>query len=811
MQREGVDGPAVAPAATRDAPAAAPALPALGGPAAVTALQRAVGNRRMAAVLRDARAAPRIRACSGGRSARATRPPGARPGRSGTSRSWSPARPSAARRRSRTSSMPAWTGSATRALRSARATRSGRTHAGDDPVPRRPRPRHGLERCLHPRPRLRARAGGGARPSHGDDAGADAPRGDHAPGDHRRGDGLQLRPRDPHRVPRRDVHLHPQPHAAAHSVVPAGDRLAVAGAIADEYETRAGHPHRRRRPAGRGRRLDARVLDPHGHVLRLPLEAAEHARERRRSREHQGPHRARARAQRRARRARVDAERRAGGADRRLPAHRARNGDGRRGGDPRAHTHFDAVLGDLGDELSQAVLVEYFKQGESYVTRFAASAPPIRGTGRARATAAAASGTTSTGCGPRSGPRRPDPASAAPARRGASMRAAPRRGPRRPAAAPPPRTRSATAPPPPAARSDVERVGDAAAPAAVLVIGSIHGNETAGHAVIARLRAATPPAGRPAAARAHARTRTASPPGRARTPAASTSTATSRATGARGGRAFDTYFPGRRARVGAGDAGAAAARPRASGPALTISYHQALALVDLPGAGDRALGAGLRAPGRAARAAGSTRCPARRPPGSTPRFPGTTAFVVELPAGRCRARAAARHARAVLALAASRAAAAARGRGAAEAADRLEPDPVRQGPDPPDAPLLDAATTATARRKLVDPHVIVEHYTATSSYSSAWNTFASNAPDVEFRERPGVCAHFIIDRDGTIHQLVCAQVALPPHRRAEPDRDRDRARRRLRRRRHGPPGAARRVARADPLAAGAGSGSGRAT
>ena len=50
--------------------------------------------------------------------------------------------------------------------------------------------------------------------------------------------------------------------------------------------------------------------------------------------------------------------------------------------------------------------------------------------------------------------------------------------------------------------------------------------------------------------------------------------------------------------------------------------------------------------------------------------------------------------------------------------------------------------------------MIVEHFTATSGYSSVWNTFASNAPDVEFHERPGVCAHFIVDRDGTIHQLV---------------------------------------------------------
>ena len=56
--------------------------------------------------------------------------------------------------------------------------------------------------------------------------------------------------------------------------------------------------------------------------------------------------------------------------------------------------------------------------------------------------------------------------------------------------------------------------------------------------------------------------------------------------------------------------------------------------------------------------------------------------------------------------------------------------------------------------RLRDPKVIVEHFTATTSYSSTWNTFAANAPDVEFGERPGVCAHFVIDRDGTIHQLV---------------------------------------------------------
>jgi N-acetylmuramoyl-L-alanine amidase len=54
--------------------------------------------------------------------------------------------------------------------------------------------------------------------------------------------------------------------------------------------------------------------------------------------------------------------------------------------------------------------------------------------------------------------------------------------------------------------------------------------------------------------------------------------------------------------------------------------------------------------------------------------------------------------------------------------------------------------------RLVHPHVIVEHYTASDSFSSTWNAFASNAPDLG--ELPGDCAHFVIDRDGTIYQLV---------------------------------------------------------
>ncbi len=56
--------------------------------------------------------------------------------------------------------------------------------------------------------------------------------------------------------------------------------------------------------------------------------------------------------------------------------------------------------------------------------------------------------------------------------------------------------------------------------------------------------------------------------------------------------------------------------------------------------------------------------------------------------------------------------------------------------------------------RLRDPKVIVEHYTASDSFSSAWNTFAADSSDPELHELPGDCAHFVIDTDGTIYQLV---------------------------------------------------------
>jgi beta-N-acetylhexosaminidase len=55
---------------------------------------------------------------------------------------------------------------------------------------------------------------------------------------------------------------------------------------------------------------------------------------------------------------------------------------------------------------------------------------------------------------------------------------------------------------------------------------------------------------------------------------------------------------------------------------------------------------------------------------------------------------------------------------------------------------------------VLHPRVIVEHYTATTTFSSAYNTFAADVPDIELHQLPGTCAHFIVDRDGTIYQLV---------------------------------------------------------
>ncbi len=94
---------------------------------------------------------------------------------------------------------------------------------------------------------------------------------------------------------------------------------------------------------------------------------------------------------------------------------------------------------------------------------------------------------------------------------------------------------------------------------------------------------------------------------------------------------------------------------------------------------------------------------------------------------------------------------------AAEAPPR---PPVVQSPIAFDARRI-AETRAYARRhygidtaRLVDPKVIVIHYTASSSYAAVFSTFDRDVPDAELGETPQVCSHYVIDTDGTIHQLV---------------------------------------------------------
>jgi N-acetyl-anhydromuramyl-L-alanine amidase AmpD len=52
------------------------------------------------------------------------------------------------------------------------------------------------------------------------------------------------------------------------------------------------------------------------------------------------------------------------------------------------------------------------------------------------------------------------------------------------------------------------------------------------------------------------------------------------------------------------------------------------------------------------------------------------------------------------------------------------------------------------------PKVIVEHYTETATASEAYNTFAPDVPDSEFHELPNTCAHFLVESNGRIDQLV---------------------------------------------------------
>ncbi len=106
------------------------------------------------------------------------------------------------------------------------------------------------------------------------------------------------------------------------------------------------------------------------------------------------------------------------------------------------------------------------------------------------------------------------------------------------------------------------------------------------------------------------------------------------------------------------------------------------------------------------------------------------------------------------------------------AAGRVGPHMQRQTPPPVIKPRIvwdpipfgakrKAETAAYAERhyglhtyRLINPHVIVIHYTDGPSFLSAYNTFAADVPDPELHEMPGTCAHYVIDSAGMVHQLV---------------------------------------------------------
>jgi beta-N-acetylhexosaminidase len=176
-------------------------------------------------------------------------------------------------------------------------------------------------------------------------------------------------------------------------------------------------------------------------------------------------------------------------------------------------------------------------------------------------------------------------------------------------------------------------------------------------------------------------------------------------------------------------------------PRVTLWYHQALRIV-VRSAGDPKLERLY------SRRSGLPRKALSRYHGTAVSwqnhsFAGDTAFVVELPGGALPAAGVRRHARAVLALA------------RAVAPPREVARPIPYGAQRR-ADMADYAQRHYGLHdyRLRDPRVIVEHYTVTSTFAPVFNLFSRNEPDQELHELPGICSHFVIDRDGTIYRLV---------------------------------------------------------
>jgi murein peptide amidase A len=190
------------------------------------------------------------------------------------------------------------------------------------------------------------------------------------------------------------------------------------------------------------------------------------------------------------------------------------------------------------------------------------------------------------------------------------------------------------------------RSGAADAPRKVLVVGVIHGNETAGRAVVRTLRRTRPPAGVQVWTVASL-----NPDGeRAGTRQNARGVDLNRNFPARwraSGRPWDVFYPGRSA-ASEPESRALMRLVNAVRPDVTVHYHQALDLVALPRRRtDRRIArAYARRTGMRTARLANYRGTASSWQNAT--HPGTTAFVVELPAGTPTPAQARRHARAVL-------------------------------------------------------------------------------------------------------------------------------------------------------------------
>ena len=95
--------------------------------------------------------------------------------------------------------------------------------------------------------------------------------------------------------------------------------------------------------------------------------------------------------------------------------------------------------------------------------------------------------------------------------------------------------------------------------------------------------------------------------------------------------------------------------------------------------------------------------------------------------------------------------------GAASARPRIVEDHIPYGPERKRQMGRYSERHYGYRRwELSHRRVIVLHFTAGSSYESARSHFASNSPNRG--ELPGVCAHFIVDKDGTIYETVSPRI-----------------------------------------------------